>query len=282
MKKEAAVIQPLKVNENKFRQSRFEGVPSLPARYLMTAASFSGKSTVIGNLITRFYVDSKGRTLFRKCIVFSRSCRVDPMWQEIVKWITEHCDGFEEGEEFAFETIRLDVLEKLFAERKRTVNEERRAKEKYISQVCVIIDDMSDAYEMQARRPGDGTGPGRENPISRLYFGGRHWGITTIASVHGLASLNSMSRRSSSAILIWKINQGTEREFVIDSYSALVGRETFTEILDMATREKHSFLTIQPGKPVDDVLFMIRFEFKVNVSPEADLPENATGEPGGT
>ena len=59
---------------------------------------------------------------------------------------------------------------------------ERRQKKHYLSQILAVIDDMSDAYELQARR---------ENPVSRLYYGGRHWGISVISSVHASYSFSA-------------------------------------------------------------------------------------------
>ena len=65
-----------------------------------------------------------------------------------------------------FDGLRQDVLERIFEERKAIINQEKRAKKPLLSQVCVILDDLSGAAELQRRddtlrRAAGGRGRGR-------------------------------------------------------------------------------------------------------------------------
>ena len=267
MKKQAAVIRPAKgVKENNFRQSRYEGVAKCPFRAILSSRSAGGKTTTIFNMITDFYGGS--RPVFDKVYIFSRSVFLDPLWIRLSAWCEQNME-YEEGETFRYTTIREEVLERIFDERKKRIDEERRQKKHYLSQILVVIDDMSDAYELQARR---------ENPVSRLYYGGRHWGISVISSVHALSSLNPLARKSASMLCIYRIAAGSELEYVIDQYAALVGgRDIFLEMYNEAIKEPFSFLTIFPSESLEK-MFQVRFEHRILID---DSPEDVTAEPGG-
>ena len=266
MKKEAAVIRPAKgVKENNFRQSRYEGVAKCPFRAILSSRSAGGKTTTIFNVITDFYGGS--RPVFDKVYIFSRSVFLDPLWIKLSEWCEQNME-YEEGETFRYTTIREEVLERIFDERKKRIDEERRQKKHYLSQILVVIDDMSDAYELQARR---------ENPVSGLYYGGRHWGISVISSVHALSSLNPPARKSAYMLCIYRIAAGSELEFVIDQYAALVGgRDIFLQMYNEAVKEPYSFLTIFPNEPLEK-MFQVRFEHRILL----ESPEDLVGEEGG-
>ena len=241
------------IHENKFKQSRYgDTVAKLPARYLISSKSAGGKTTLIGSLITDFY---KG--CFTKVYIMSRTVHLDPVWGKIKEWCEEHC-SYDDGEEFAFDGLRLDVLERIFEERKAVINQEKRAKKPLLSQVAVVLDDMSGSAALLRRD---------DNAVNKLYYAGRHYGCTVISSIHALSTLNGLARKSASCLCIFRIAAGSEMQFVEDQYAALVGGvDVFREMYNLAIAEQYSFLVIMPNEPLNR-MFMIRFEQRILLEP---------------
>ena len=131
MQKEAAIVRPAKgVQENNFRQSKYEGVAKTPFRAILSSKSSGGKTTTIYNMVTDFYGGKN--PIFDKVIIFSRSVFLDPLWLKLGEYCEQHMD-YEEGEQWRFTSIREDVLERIFDERKKRIDEERRQKTVFVA-----------------------------------------------------------------------------------------------------------------------------------------------------
>ena len=78
-------IEPLKHTEYTCKQSKYgDLVPSLPARGLILAPSFSGKTILISNLILDIY-----RGCFQRVFIFSPTINLDSVWKPVKDYISK-------------------------------------------------------------------------------------------------------------------------------------------------------------------------------------------------
>ena len=84
MTDKAPVIKPIKVREYQVKQSKYEYVSKLPTRSVINAASGSGKSVLIQNLILDIY-----RGCFSRIYIFSPSIDIDDTWLPVKKFIAD-------------------------------------------------------------------------------------------------------------------------------------------------------------------------------------------------
>ena len=77
-------ITPVKVKQYDVKQSKYEHVSKLPTRSIINAASGSGKTVLIQNLILDIY---KG--CFSRIYIFSPSIDIDDTWLPVKRYIAE-------------------------------------------------------------------------------------------------------------------------------------------------------------------------------------------------
>ena len=79
------VIEPLKHTEYTCKQSKYgDLVPSLPARGLILAPSFSGKAILISNLILDIY-----RGCFQRVFYIQSNINLDSVWKPVKDYISK-------------------------------------------------------------------------------------------------------------------------------------------------------------------------------------------------
>jgi hypothetical protein len=84
MTEKAPVIKVTKVKEYQVKQSKYEHVSKLPCRSVINAASGSGKTVLIQNLILDVY-----RGCFSRIYIFSPSIDIDDTWIPVKKYIED-------------------------------------------------------------------------------------------------------------------------------------------------------------------------------------------------
>ena len=77
-------VEPIDIPKYKYKNSKYEMMPSLPARMLCVASSTGGKSVLIQNLILKIYTTS-----FERTYIFSPSVHVDDTWRAVKKYISD-------------------------------------------------------------------------------------------------------------------------------------------------------------------------------------------------
>jgi len=78
---ESTKVTPLHHAERTSKQSRFESMPRVPYRMLMTGCSAAGKSTTISSLLLDHY-----RGVFENIYIFSSTVHLDPTFQALVRY----------------------------------------------------------------------------------------------------------------------------------------------------------------------------------------------------
>ena len=178
-------VVPMKVPENKLKQSRFEVMPQLSARYIITGRSGSGKTQLIASCLQNFY-----RGCFKKAYLFVRTGTIDNTWIALTDWCRENMD-YEENEQFMFTEIDPANLERLMDECADRLKAERRAKKKILSQTAFIFDDLTDDPLLKRRNL---------NPIDALFFRGRHINASVFMSIHSIIAASTIQRKNCSVM----------------------------------------------------------------------------------
>ena len=85
--KETAVVRPLSQVATKLKQSRFDSLPRVPMRMMISGRSAAGKGTLISSLVMDQY-----REVFECIYIFSSTVNMDPLWKQYTKYIREELE----------------------------------------------------------------------------------------------------------------------------------------------------------------------------------------------
>ena len=122
-----AKVVPLKHNERSYKQSRFDAMPKVPFRMLLTGRSAAGKSTTISSLILDHY-----RGIFEEIYIFSSTVHLDPTFQALVRYGEEELGQGKtddlESSEFVFTTFDEKAIHEIMDRSKESI--EKQAKNK--------------------------------------------------------------------------------------------------------------------------------------------------------
>ena len=257
MKKEQAIVRPIKGGQFNFKQSRFEQMPRIPFRILCSGRSQSGKGCCLSCAVLDQY-----RFCFRKIVILSRTAKLDPTCEGIAEYAQKHLKQDNRESQFIFTDFASDELTKIVEDWSSIVAREKRQRKEGnskapLSSMLIIVDDMSDSPSLRLRG---------ESILSKLFYSGRHVGISTWLNVHDLVSAGTMLRRNASALIIFKLTSGSAYEKLRDEYSHLVGKEAFDEIYDTAVGKRakpYSFLVIFPHEQDRSKTFLQRWDTRL-------------------
>ena len=84
MSAEIPKVEPIDIPEYRYKNSKFDMMPKLPARMLCVASSTGGKTVLIQNLILKIY-----RGSFERIYISSPSVHVDDTWSAVKKYIKD-------------------------------------------------------------------------------------------------------------------------------------------------------------------------------------------------
>ena len=81
---ERASVKPLPHATRTCKQRRFEALPTVPMRMLISRRSAAGKGTLISSLVLDHY-----RSVFENIYIFSSTVHLDPTWKAIATYVEE-------------------------------------------------------------------------------------------------------------------------------------------------------------------------------------------------
>ena len=108
MSEEIPKVEPIDIPEYKYKNSKFDMMPKLPARMLCVASSTGGKTVLIQNLILKIY-----RGSFERIYIFSPSVHVDDTWSAAKKYIRDVMKVDAEKEQLYYEEYDPVALKKI-------------------------------------------------------------------------------------------------------------------------------------------------------------------------
>ena len=117
-------IVPIKVKEYQVKQSKYEHVSKLPTRSVINAASGSGKTVLIQNLILDIY-----RGCFSRIFCFSASINIDDTWLPVKKYIEEELTTTED-EEIYYQDFDGEAVQKILNTQKKVIDHQKKSENK--------------------------------------------------------------------------------------------------------------------------------------------------------
>ena len=112
-------ITPFKVKEYQVKQSNYNHVSKLPTRSIINAASGSGKTVLIQNLILDIY---KG--CFSRIQIFSPSIDIDDTWLPVKKYIEEELAKTEDEKTY-YQDFDGEAVQHILTTQKKVIDHQK-------------------------------------------------------------------------------------------------------------------------------------------------------------
>jgi hypothetical protein len=201
-------------------------IPPLGSSVIISGKSGSGKSTLLANLITdgRFYGKSKQKPngWFDKIFLFSPTANGDDIQKSL---------GIPKNRVFTDLSEAPELLEVILDTQQMKIDNASGAHK--VAQFCIIFDDViGDKHFMNSKE------------FTRCFYQVRHVNCTTFICTQHFHRVPNICRLQANFVFFF---QGSAYEVatVVEDYSPpLYSKKDFEQIVNEATRTKHSFLTI--------------------------------------
>ena len=239
-------VEPIDIPEYKYKNSKYEMMPSLPARMLAVASSTGGKTVLIQNLILKIY-----RGSFERIYIFSPSVHVDDTWKAVKKYIKETMKVDDEKEKIYFEEYDPIALKKIIETQHKVIEYQKKNKDKNLFSILIIIDDFADDPKFVRY----------SNLLHGLFTRGRHNAMSVILSTQKYNVLAPIIRLNASALFVFRLKNMNEVNAFLEENSALVDKKTLYEMYQQAVNYKpYSFFYINTNAKDVANMFYINFE----------------------
>ena len=245
-------VEPIDIPEYKYKNSKYDMMPNLPARMLCVASSTGGKTVLIQNLILKIY-----RGSFERIYIFSPSVHVDDTWTAVKKYISDVMKVDTEKEQVYFEDYDPIALKKIIETQHKVIDFQKKNKQKDLFSILIVVDDHADDPKFVRY----------SNILHGLFTRGRHSAISCILSTQKYNVLAPIIRLNTSALFIFRLKNMNEVNAFIEENSALVDKKTLYEMYQQAVNDApYSFFYINTNAKDANNMFFIRFEKRFEVS----------------
>ena len=245
-------VEPIDIPEYKYKNSKYEMMPSLPARMLAVASSTGGETVLIQNLILKIY-----RRSFERIYIFSPSVHVDDTWKAVKKYIKETMKVDDEKEKIYFEEYDPIALKKIIETQHKVIEYQKKNKDKNLFSILIIIDDFADDPKFVRY----------SNLLHGLFTRGRHNAMSVILSTQKYNVLAPIIRLNASALFVFRLKNMNEVNAFLEENSALVDKKALYEMYQQAVNYKpYSFFYINTNAKDVANMFYINFEKRFEIS----------------
>jgi hypothetical protein len=201
-------------------------IPPLGSSVIISGKSGSGKSTLLANLITdgRFYGKSREKPngWFDKIFLFSPTANGDDIQKSL---------GIPKKYVFTDLDEAPELLEVILDSQQQKVDSAEGADK--VAQYCIIFDDVIGNKQFMNSRD-----------FTRCFYQVRHVNCTTFICTQHFHRVPNICRLQANFVFFFQ-GSAYEVNTVVEDYSPpLYSKKVFEEIVNEATKEKHSFLTI--------------------------------------
>jgi hypothetical protein len=233
-------IEALATSSNYIRQEdEFKYMPQIPNRIAILAQSASGKTVLIINMLQKVYLK-----LYDDIIIISHSINIDPTWNSIKDKIPQDNLLAEYDEALLREKIETHL---------KIREMQKKNKKRRLGQMLVVLDDIIDSHEI--------THAKTDSILTTLFVRGRHSGVSVwFSSQKFKTAIPRIVRLNCSHYIIFRLSQKSERDSVLEEFSALTDMHTLLEIYDLATSDPYSFLYIDRTKHNANEIFHKKFD----------------------
>ena len=245
-------IEPIDIPEYEYKNSKYEMMPSLPARMLAVASSTGGKTVLIQNLILKIY-----RGSFERIYIFSPSVNVDDTWKAVKKYIKETMKVDDDKEKIYYEEYDPVALKQIIETQHKVIEYQKKNKDKHLFSILIIIDDFADDPKFVRY----------SNLLHGLFTRGRHNAMSVILSTQKYNVLAPIIRLNASALFVFRLKNMNEVNAFLEENSALVDKKTLYEMYQQAVNYKpYSFFYINTNAKDVANMFYINFEKRFEIS----------------
>ena len=188
-------LEPIDIPQYKYKNSKYEILPKLPARMIAVASSTDGKSVSIQNLILKIYRGS----LERICI-FSPSIHVDDTWTSVKKYTSNAMEVDAEKDKIYYEEYDPVALKKIIETRHKVIDFQKKNKQRELGSVLKVVDDFADEPKLVRY----------SNILHGLFTRGSHSAISCILPPQKCTVLAPIIRLNASALFIVRLKNMNE------------------------------------------------------------------------
>ena len=246
------IIQPIKVKQYEVKQSKYEHVSKLPTRSVINAASGSGKTVLIQNLILDIY---KG--CFSRIYIFSPSIDIDDTWLPVKKYIEEEQTKTKD-EQIYFQDFDGEAVQHILTTQKNIIDHQKKdPKTKKLFSILLIFDDVADNKAIH-----------NNQALNSCFTRGRHSQISTILSTQKYNSASTIIRTNMDSMYLFRLRNDNDLQAVMDELSALLDTKILLEVYMKATEARFSFLFIRLTSPTINDMFFVKFDKRIMVQDE--------------
>lgn len=214
------IEQPLLAKDEKMY------IPPLGSSVIISGKSGSGKSTLLANLITdgRFYGKSKEKPngWFEKIFLFSPTANGDDVQKAL---------GIPKKYVFTDLEEAPELLEVILDSQQKKIDSAEGAHK--VPQFCIIFDDVI----------GDKTFMNSKD-FTRCFYQVRHVNCTTFICTQHFHRVPNICRLQANFIFFFQGSAYEVATIVEDYAPPMYNKKVFEQIVNEATKTKHSFLTI--------------------------------------
>ena len=245
-------IVPIKVKEYQVKQSKYEHVSKLPTRSVINAASGSGKTVLIQNLILDIY---KG--CFSRIYIFSPSIDIDDTWLPVKKYISEELTVTED-EQIYYQDFDGEAVQTILTTQKKVIDHQKKdPKTKKLFSILLIFDDVADNKAIH-----------NNQALNSCFTRGRHSQISTILSTQKYNAVSTIIRTNMDSMYLFRLRNANDLQAVIDELSALLDKKILLEVYMKATDAPYSFLFIKLTKKTINDMCFVKFDKRIMINDE--------------
>lgn len=218
-------------------------LPNIPFALYLLGVVKAGKSTFMRSLLD-IYIDA-----FDKVFFISPTFALDPEAIDLL-------DSYEGIEAFSSLSVLDGVMKRL-----TRINKGKSPSEKV--KVLVIMDDVINELIKFCKK--------ENNFLNRMATNRRHIGISFILLSQYYKRCPPLLRTNFSSFVLFRQENHTEREKIVEELSGFLGKDKFRELFDEATREPYSALTINFDAPSKEYQYTKNFNtILINNTDEVD------------
>ena len=245
-------ITPVKVKQYEVKQSKYEHVSKLPTRSIINAASGSGKTVLIQNLILDIY---KG--CFSRIYIFSPSIDIDDTWLPVKKYIEEELTKTKD-EQIYYQDFDSEAVQNILTTQKNIIDHQKKdPKTKKLFSILLIFDDVADNKAIH-----------NSQALNSCFTRGRHSQISTILSTQKYNAVSTIIRTNMDSMYLFRLRNANDLQAVIDELSALLDKKILLQVYMKATEQRFSFLFIKLTSPTIDDMFYVKFDGRIKIQDE--------------
>jgi hypothetical protein len=237
-------IVPIK-NTSQEQAPEFNGpehLPKPPFRMVIAAQSFSGKSTLIMNMITRpefGYQEYFGDRIF----IFSNSFHTDPIWSSVSPGIRRRATaGWSETK---FKELWDKQAERIKKEGKKTPK----------NSMLILIDDCVDNL---AHTSG-------LTVIDSAFMRIRHANCSIIVTTQEYKRIPKTVRMNCSDFIAFHITNNTEKKQIAEEQNAGLGPKMWLQVAEKVWETPYAFIYIKHTEPRIQYRFFSSFENMISL-----------------